>query len=95
MNLITDTLFKGDCQTEFKTLEKNNRVSQLTLRVKNEKDEIQLSFSKFYSPNQKLEDKEMAVELSSPVFILQLSILLMLQMFQRILSNYKCKHINN
>ncbi|HLN74514.1 MAG TPA: type II secretion system protein [Prolixibacteraceae bacterium] len=61
-NLLTDSLYKGEYHTEFLTIGKNNYVKQLTFIFKIDNDEIRLSFKKYYSKNQKLNNKEIRFE---------------------------------
>lgn len=62
INLTSDTLFKGGCLTEFETTEKNSWVKRLTLKLKVDDDEVNMSFSKSYRPNQLLKVKEISFE---------------------------------
>jgi hypothetical protein len=62
VNLISDTLFKGEYMTEIETIDKNNWVSRLKLKIKVENDEVQMSFNECYSPNQILKNKEISFE---------------------------------
>ena len=45
INLKSDTLFTGESQVKFETIGKNNWVIHLTLKIKVEDEEIQMSFS--------------------------------------------------
>jgi len=62
INQVSDTLFKGSCTPEFEREENHRWIKRLTLNIKTEEDEIQLSFTKKYLPNQKLKDKEVRFE---------------------------------
>ena len=62
INLITDTLFKGEYLYEFETLKDKSWVKRIVLKVKVEKDELQLTCCKSYYPNQKLKSKEIGFE---------------------------------
>lgn len=62
INLTSDTLFKGGCLPEFESIEKNSWVKRLTLKLKVEDDEVNMSFSKSYRPNQLLKAKEISFE---------------------------------
>lgn len=62
INLISDTLFKGEYLNEIATIEKNNWVTRLTLKIKVEDDEVRMSFDKCYRPNQILKEKEISFE---------------------------------
>lgn len=62
VNLISDTLIKGECLVEFETIEKRNWVNRLKLKIKVEDNEIQMSFNKRYLPNQLLKGKEISFE---------------------------------
>lgn len=62
INMRTDTLFKGEYWYEFETLKDQSWVTKIGLRVKAEKDELQVTCCKFYYPNQKLKSKEIDFE---------------------------------
>lgn len=62
VNLKSDTLFKGECLAYFETIEKESWVRRLTLKIKTEKEEVQMAFNKCYRPNQKLKQKEIRFE---------------------------------
>jgi hypothetical protein len=58
----SDTLFKGGCLTESETIGKNSWVKRLTLKLKVDDDEVNMSFNKCYLPNQLLKVKEISFE---------------------------------
>jgi competence protein ComGF len=62
INLKSDTLFKGKCLTEIETIDKQNWVNRLILKIKVEDDEVRMSFHKCYRPNQILKNKEISFE---------------------------------
>lgn len=61
-NLRKDTLYSGACAARFYQLENCNWINRLTVTLSTEKDQVEMSFNKVYTPGRTFKYKEISFE---------------------------------